>query len=126
MQQAEIAAWNAFAQCAGLPRAAWRRYAPSVLGEYVALGREAAAAVVDASQLAKFLPPALPPAAAAAVSPLLAGPGGAPGSKADLGGRPAALLRRLSYLYRMPTLGHRAWVAQQWAARAKEGAPLPA
>jgi len=125
MQQAEVAAWNIFAQCTGLPRTAWRRFTPSTLGEYVALGRDAAAAVVDAAQLAKLLPPALPPAAAAVVTPLLGRAAGG-SSKVDLGGRPAALLRRLSYLYRMPTLGHRAWVAQQWSARAKDGAPLPA
>mmetsp|Transcript_20361 Transcript_20361/g.57965 ORF Transcript_20361/g.57965 Transcript_20361/m.57965 type:complete len:135 (+) Transcript_20361:2-406(+) len=127
MQQAEVAAWNLFAQLAGLGRSTWRRYRPSALGEFVSLGRGEAAGVVDASQLTKLVPQALPPAAAALVEPLVgAGGSSSGGSKVDLGGRPAALLRRLSYLYRMPTLGHRVRMAQQWASRAKEGAPLPA
>lgn len=118
MQQAEVAAWNVFAQISRLPRTAWRRYKPSVLGEFVALGRDSAAAVVDPTQLTKLLPPALPPTAAAAVAPLLAASvaSASTGSKVGLGGRAAALLRRLSYLYRMPTLTHRAKVAKEWAS----------
>jgi len=129
MQQAEVAAWNVFAQLSGLPRKAWRRYSPSVLGEYVSLGRNTAAAVVDASQLTKLVPPALPPAAAALLDPLVSASAsaGRESRKVDLGGRAAAVLRRLSYLYRMPTLGHRAWVAKSWAERAAaEDVALPA
>jgi len=84
----------------------------------VALGRDSAAAVVDPTQLTKLLPPALPPTAAAAVAPLLAASvaSASTGSKVGLGGRAAALLRRLSYLYSMPTLTHRAKVAKEWAS----------
>jgi len=129
MQQAEVAAWNVFAQLSGLPRKAWRRYSPSVLGEYVSLGRNTAAAVVDASQLTKLVPPALPPAAAALLDPLVSASAsaGRESRKVDLGGRAAAVLRRLSYLYRMPTLGHRAWVAKSWSERATaDNVALPA
>lgn len=126
MQQAEVAAWNVFAQSTGLPRAAWRKYSPSALGEFVVLGSREAAAVVAPARLTKLLPPALPPTMAAAVSPLIAAASSIGDAQLDFGGLPAALLRRLSYLYRMPTLGHRAWVAQRWATRAQEkGVALP-
>ena len=61
MQQAEAAAWNIFAQLSGLPRMAWRRFKPSALGEFIALGSMDAAGVVEAGQMANLLPPALPP-----------------------------------------------------------------
>jgi len=91
------------------------------LGEFVALGTDDAAAVVAPVRLAGLLPPALPPSAAAAAYAALA-PAlnmsilGA--AKLELRGGVAAALRRLSYLYRMPTLGHRAFVAERWANRA--------
>lgn len=113
MQQAEAAAWNIYAQLSGLsspqktlffnttllgrfarrgwtwsrPRVAWRRFKPSALGEFIALGSTEAAkslaqigtelasrsaqwlhvdtaskaGVVEASQMGNLLPPALPP-----------------------------------------------------------------
>lgn len=123
--QADIAAWNVYAQLSGLPRTAWRRYQPAALGEFVALGRAEAAAVVLPGQLAKLVPLALPPLVGAATAPFVAADASGLG-QVDLGGQQAALLRRLTYLYRMPTLSHRIRVAQQWAQRARLGAPLPA
>ena len=113
MQQAEAAAWNIYAQLSSLsspqktlffnttllgrfarrgwtwsrPRVAWRRFKPSALGEFIALGSTEAAkslaqigtelvsrsaqwlhvdtaskaGVVEASQMGNLLPPALPP-----------------------------------------------------------------
>jgi len=130
MQQAEVASWNVFAQLTGLPRPAWRRFEPSLLGEFIALGSQDAAAVLCPTELPKLLPAALPPAAAKALEvPGMLGKalprGSSPPASVDLGGVTAAVLRRLSYLYRLPTLGHRAQVATRWADRAKEGAALP-
>eukprot|EP00931_Biecheleriopsis_adriatica_P117687 TRINITY_DN93185_c0_g1_i1.p1 TRINITY_DN93185_c0_g1~~TRINITY_DN93185_c0_g1_i1.p1 ORF type:complete len:543 (+),score=98.86 TRINITY_DN93185_c0_g1_i1:112-1629(+) len=124
MQQAEIAAWNIFGQLSGLPRLAWRRYEASALGEFVALGRETAAGVVQPAQLGKLLPPALPPPLAKAVAPAMTLVGRSGGSaSADIGGAPAALLRRLAYLYRMPTVRHRLRVAQRWLGRGSSVLP---
>ncbi|CAE8706572.1 unnamed protein product, partial [Polarella glacialis] len=123
MQQADVAAWNIFTQLSKLPRLTWRQYKPSALGEFVSLGRSDAAGVVQPAQLGKLLPPALPPALAKAVSKLLDSGNVDLVGNVDLGGAPAALLRRLAYLYRMPTIGHRLRVAQQWLERG--GGVLP-
>eukprot|EP00930_Biecheleria_cincta_P029005 TRINITY_DN20181_c0_g1_i1.p1 TRINITY_DN20181_c0_g1~~TRINITY_DN20181_c0_g1_i1.p1 ORF type:complete len:530 (+),score=105.32 TRINITY_DN20181_c0_g1_i1:31-1620(+) len=122
MQQADVAAWNLFAQLSGLPRVAWRSFQTSALGEFVALGRSNAAGVVQPDQLGKLLPPALPPALARAVAPAVASLGSGGGS-VDVGGPVAALLRRLAYLYRMPTVAHRLRVAKRWLESAEEVFP---
>lgn len=122
MQQADVAAWNLFAQLTGLPRVAWRSYQTSALGEFVSLGRSSAAGVVQPDQLGKLLPPALPPALARAAAPVVASLGSGSGS-VDVGGPAAALLRRLAYLYRMPTIAHRLRVAKRWLESSEEVLP---
>lgn len=122
MQQADVAAWNLFAQLTGLPRVAWRSYQNSALGEFVSLGRSSAAGVVQPDQLGKLLPPALPPALARAAAPVVASLGSGSGS-VDVGGPAAALLRRLAYLYRMPTIPHRLRVAKRWLGSSEEVLP---
>ncbi|CAK9044595.1 Demethylphylloquinone reductase NdbB [Durusdinium trenchii] len=118
MQQAEVAAWNIYAQLSCLPRVAWRRFKPSALGEFIALGSTEAAGVVEASQMANLLPPALPPGIARLASSATAAASEIQGStKVDIGGKPASLLRRLAYLYRLPGLRHRLQVAENWLRR---------
>jgi len=118
MQQAEAAAWNIYAQLSGLPRVGWRRFKPSALGEFIALGSTEAAGVVEASQMPNLLPPALPPAIARLAASATTAVSDASGSsKVDLGGKPASLLRRLAYLYRLPGLRHRLRVAEKWLQR---------
>ncbi|CAE7467330.1 ndbB, partial [Symbiodinium necroappetens] len=112
MQQAETTAWNIFAQLSHLPRPTWRRFKPNAMGEFIALGSTEAAGVVQPTQLGNLLPPALPPAIARAVAPTVSSVGQASTAKAAVAGRPASLLRRLAYLYRLPGM-HRLKVAQQ-------------
>eukprot|EP00439_Symbiodinium_sp_Y106_P056380 s2371_g7.t3 len=112
MQQAETTAWNIFAQLSHLPRPTWRRFKPNAMGEFIALGSTEAAGVVQPTQLGNLLPPALPPAIARAVAPTVSSVGQASTAKAAVTGRPASLLRRLAYLYRLPGM-HRLKVAQQ-------------
>ncbi|CAE7564510.1 ndbB [Symbiodinium sp. CCMP2592] len=116
MQQAETTAWNIFAQLSHLPRPTWRRFKPNAMGEFIALGSTEAAGVVQPTQLGNLLPPALPPAIARAVAPTVSSVGQASTAKAAVAGRPASLLRRLAYLYRLPGM-HRLKVAQQWLER---------
>ncbi|CAK9044170.1 ATPase family AAA domain-containing protein 3 [Durusdinium trenchii] len=101
-----------------MPRVAWRRFKPSALGEFIALGSTEAAGVVEASQMANLLPPALPPGIARLASSATAAASEIQGStKVDIGGKPASLLRRLAYLYRLPGLRHRLQVAENWLRR---------
>eukprot|EP00438_Fugacium_kawagutii_P020046 Skav201026 [mRNA] locus=scaffold3386:55864:57360:+ [translate_table: standard] len=121
MQQAESAAWNIYAQISGLPRIAWRRFKPSALGEFIALGSTEAAGVVEASQMANLLPPALPPAVARVAASATAAVGDMQGpTKVDIGGKAASLLRRLAYLYRLPGLRHRLRVVENWLQRSSK------
>ncbi|CAL1128400.1 unnamed protein product [Cladocopium goreaui] len=117
MQQAEAAAWNIYAQLSGLPRVAWRRFKPSALGEFIALGSTEAAGVVEASQMGNLLPPALPPAVARLAASATAAVSEIGSAKVDIGGKSASLLRRLAYLYRLPGLRHRLRVAENWLRR---------
>ncbi|CAJ1405195.1 unnamed protein product [Effrenium voratum] len=87
------------------------------MGEFIALGSTQAAGVVEPGQLGNLLPPALPPAIARVASSVTTSVGGKIDAKVDIGGRPAGLLRRLAYLYRLPGLKHRLRVAEQWLER---------
>eukprot|EP00435_Cladocopium_sp_Y103_P057667 s25_g19.t4 len=122
MQQAEAAAWNIYAQLSGLPRVAWRRFKPSALGEFIALGSTEAAGVVEASQMGNLLPPALPPAVARLAASATAAVSEIGSAKVDIGGKSASLLRRLAYLYRLPGLRHRLRVAENWLRRSSRAA----
>jgi len=99
------------------PRVAWRRFKPSALGEFIALGSTEAAGVVEASQMGNLLPPALPPAVARLAASATAAVSEIGSAKVDIGGKSASLLRRLAYLYRLPGLRHRLRVAQNWLRR---------
>ncbi|CAE7188655.1 ATAD3 [Symbiodinium pilosum] len=112
MQQAETTAWNIFAQLSHLPRPTWRRFKPNAMGEFIALGSTQAAGVVQPTQLGNLLPPALPPVLSRAIAPTVSSVGKSSSAKAAVSGRPASLLRRLAYLYRLPGM-HRLKVAQQ-------------
>jgi len=117
--QAEIAAWNVYALQMELPSAVWRDFESSdALGEFVALGREEAAGAVNTWRLPAVVPSALPGLAAQAAAPFaeLAASLG-PEKELNVSGMPAAAIRRLAYLYRLPTLGHRLKVAARWARR---------
>jgi len=88
------------------------------MGEFVVLGPEDAGAVVVPSRLSRLLPASLPPAIAATIAPATKVAETLGGDrKVELSGKIAALLRRVSYLYRMPTIGHRAFMLERMAGR---------
>jgi len=119
--EAEVAAWNAYALRTGLPTRVWRKFKnASPLGEFVALGREDAAGAVNTWRLLPSIVPSAIPfgLAAQAVAPLAElAAGFGPELAVNVSGASAAAIRRLAYLYRLPTLGHRAKVAARWARR---------
>lgn len=116
MAQAEVAAWNAFAQVSGLPPSLWREFNGKNMGEFLTLGKADAAGAIDASKLPAILPSALPALAAQLAAPIAnAAAEVAPPTEINVDGLPAAAIRRLAYLYRLPTIEHRLKVAARWA-----------
>eukprot|EP00929_Paragymnodinium_shiwhaense_P013321 TRINITY_DN121185_c0_g1_i1.p1 TRINITY_DN121185_c0_g1~~TRINITY_DN121185_c0_g1_i1.p1 ORF type:complete len:527 (+),score=72.44 TRINITY_DN121185_c0_g1_i1:119-1699(+) len=118
MAQAEVAAWNAFAEISQLPESVWRKYDGKAMGEFLILGATDAAGTLDAGLMPLALPSALPGVAARLAAPLMSAAAGAlPSLELNITGLPASALRRLAYLYRLPTIGHRRDVAARWARR---------